>query len=71
MSFGLLDLTKDILTGTVDKVSTELAAERLAICNTCPDLSFLRACTHCGCFMDAKVKYTKASCPIGKWGSTK
>jgi hypothetical protein len=71
MSFGLIDLTKDLLKGEVEKVSSEKAAERLAICDACPDLSFLRACKHCGCFMDAKVKYTKATCPIGKWCASK
>lgn len=71
MTYGLLDLTKDILKGEVDKVSPDVAQARLDICNVCPDLSMLRACKHCGCFMDAKVKYTQASCPIGKWGPAK
>ena len=24
-------------------------------------------CTHCGCFMNVKVHYAVAECPIGKW----
>ena len=24
-------------------------------------------CTHCGCFMNVKVHYATAECPIGKW----
>ena len=71
MSYGLLDLTKDFLKNEVDKVDPDVAQARLDICNSCPDLSMLRACKHCGCFMDAKVKYSKASCPVGKWLATK
>jgi len=66
-SYGLMDLTKDIFKGTVDRASLEEASRRLNICNACPDLSMLRACKHCGCFMDAKVKFEKSTCPVGKW----
>lgn len=65
--YGLMDITKDILKMQVAWSPAEDAERRIAICNTCPDLSKLRACNHCGCFMDAKVKFEKSTCPIGKW----
>lgn len=71
MTYGLIDLTKDILKGEVDKVPVEVAHARLDICSTCPEFSMLRACKQCGCFMDAKVKYAQASCPLGKWHAAK
>jgi hypothetical protein len=46
-----------------------LGKERLAICNTCPELIKLTMqCKKCGCFMNLKTKLALASCPIGKWG---
>lgn len=71
MSYGLIDLTKDILKDDVNIASSETIQARIAICNACPDLSKLRACKHCGCFMDVKVRFSKSSCPIDKWFSAK
>ena len=71
MTYGLIDFVKDKVTGNVEYVEPEVAQARLDICNVCPDLSMLRACKHCGCFMDAKVKYARSECPIGKWGAAK
>lgn len=45
-----------------------LGKERLAICNTCPELIKLTMqCKKCGCFMNLKTKLEAATCPIGKW----
>jgi hypothetical protein len=55
---------------SVSLVSKERAEERLAICKACPKLIQLTGtCKKCGCFMAAKVKLAKASCPINKWQS--
>ena len=43
------------------------AAERLAICKSCPELKALNRCGKCGCFMDIKVRLYKSRCPIGLW----
>jgi primosomal protein N' len=48
-------------------VQPEQANQRIAICNTCDQLSGIRNCKQCGCFIDAKAKLQNASCPIGKW----
>lgn len=60
----------DFLDINADYVSKELAEERLSLCKACPELIPLTStCKKCGCFMVAKVKLSKASCPLGKWSS--
>ena len=48
-------------------IQSEIANQRISICNSCEHLSGVRNCKKCGCFVDAKVKLKKVSCPIGKW----
>ena len=49
-------------------VTVELRAERLAICNVCPEFNkSIRQCKQCGCFMDAKTALKPAKCPLEKW----
>ena len=55
----------------------ELAEQRCEICKQCPHLLYDEVnpdtnkkdgrCTHCGCFMNVKVHYAVAECPIDKW----
>ncbi len=46
----------------------ELGAARYAICKECPQLiKATKTCKECGCFMVAKTKLEKATCPLGKW----
>jgi siroheme synthase (precorrin-2 oxidase/ferrochelatase) len=48
--------------------TSEEAAERMAICQECPELRKpINQCRECGCLMDAKTKLSGASCPLGKW----
>ena len=44
----------------------EIIKARLDACSECP-LKKLNFCTSCGCFLPAKTKISKASCPEGKW----
>ena len=44
-----------------------LAKQRYDICNECPDLTILKFCGQCGCFMPLKVRIESTSCPIKKW----
>lgn len=49
-------------------VEGELSHTRILVCRECPSL--LKAtmqCKKCGCFMPAKVKLEKATCPLEKW----
>jgi hypothetical protein len=58
----------DLVNPTVEKASEEKANGRYEICKACPELiQATKQCKKCGCFMAAKVKLEKASCPVGKW----
>jgi hypothetical protein len=46
---------------------SELANQRIAICDSCEYLTGIRNCKKCGCFIDAKAKLKGASCPMDKW----
>ena len=59
-------------------ITTQKEAERRwEICKQCPELKYDQTnpdtgkrdgrCTHCGCFMNIKVHYAVAECPIDKW----
>ena len=49
-------------------VEEDISQERFSICKSCPELIKLTTqCKKCGCFMTAKTKLKKASCPLGKW----
>lgn len=51
-------------------VEKEKAFERLAICNTCPELiKATWTCKECGCFMKVKARLGFASCPLDKWSA--
>lgn len=66
--YSIFDVVKDVATGNVNLSSGDLASKRIAICEECPELKkTFKICGKCGCQMDAKVRFTKASCPIGKW----
>jgi hypothetical protein len=58
----------DVINPNVEKSSDELQEKRMAICSSCPELIKLtKQCKKCGCFMHAKTKIEKATCPLGKW----
>ena len=58
-------------------VPQRVAEERWRICKQCPQLLYDEVnpdtnkkdgrCPLCGCFMNVKVHYACAECPIGKW----
>jgi hypothetical protein len=57
----------DMINGS-ERATVEEADRRFAICQSCPELIKLTGqCKKCGCFMAAKTKLEKATCPIGKW----
>jgi hypothetical protein len=49
------------------KVSDGIAAERMAICEQCPELLPTKQCRQCGCIMPLKTKLEHATCPLNKW----
>ena len=49
------------------RAKKETVKDRWEYCKLCPYLTKMNKCQHCGCFMKAKIKFKKASCPIGIW----
>jgi hypothetical protein len=45
----------------------DLQQARMAICESCPELTTLNRCQQCGCFMTLKTRLIGAHCPLGKW----
>jgi len=68
---------KSWIKGSQVITSQEEAERRWEICKKCPHLLYDQVnpdtnkkdgrCTHCGCFMNVKVHYAVAECPIGEW----
>ena len=58
----------DLINPNSEFASEEEAGRRYSICKGCPELiKTTKQCKKCGCFMAAKTKLEKSSCPIGKW----
>jgi hypothetical protein len=58
----------DLINPATDWASEELSTKRFDICKACPELvQVSKQCKQCGCFMNAKTKLQKATCPLGKW----
>ena len=65
------------LRGSQTITSQEEAQRRWEICKQCPKLLYDETnpdtnkkdgrCIECGCFMNVKVHYAVAECPIGEW----
>ena len=68
---------KSWLKGSQVITPQDIAEKRWEICKQCPKLLYDQTnpdtgkkdgrCTHCGCFMNVKVHYAVAECPIDKW----
>lgn len=50
----------------IDDVSLEVLQTRRDTCQSC-DLNDFGRCMSCGCYLWAKTRLKKESCPIGKW----
>jgi hypothetical protein len=58
----------DLLNPNEGKTDKETHKERYSLCLTCPELiQATKTCKQCGCFMKAKTKLQRATCPLGKW----
>lgn len=40
---------------------------RMEICKQCPFMGDDKRCGKCGCFLPAKTRIKKSTCPIGRW----
>ena len=49
-------------------VPKNIEKERLDICNACEYyMEKYKRCKMCGCFMEAKTKFSTSECPDGRW----
>ena len=64
-----LGMAKSLVKSAADVVSGGLTdpEERMKICKTCPFMGDDKRCGKCGCFLPAKTRVKKSSCPIGRW----
>jgi hypothetical protein len=72
MAKGLLGSVTDILGGALQGegvlVEENVYLNRLNICKGCEFFRHEDArCSKCGCFMEAKTRFVKTTCPIQKW----
>ena len=72
MSYDLLDLAKDAITGNIEYAEQSKIIHRRELCLSCEFLQKsqfdkLGICGKCGCMMNQKTKFAKSSCIIGKW----
>lgn len=62
------DVVGGVIDGTDILVTEHVYTNRITTCHGC---EFFRKddkrCTKCGCFMEAKTRFAKTNCPIGKW----
>lgn len=56
-----------LLNPDTPEIDDEEYAERLAICEYCPNYQVTKQCSKCGCFMPAKAKLKYATCPERRW----
>lgn len=58
----------DLLKPDAEWVDASISEARYSICKECSFfIKLTKQCEKCGCFMFAKTKLEKATCPIGKW----
>ena len=64
ISKGLVGLAKAQF--GIGRSTDKLIAERKAICMSCPANDIGR-CDKCGCYLHAKIRIRKETCPIRRW----
>lgn len=68
MSYNIIDVAKDVLSGQLEYAGGAVELHRLDICRAC-DAKLAGVCTACGCIVATKVKLAKSECPMGLWGA--
>lgn len=66
MSYNIINVAKDLVTGKLAIADKETANRRSAVCDGC-EVRALGVCTACGCIIAAKVKLQESDCPLGLW----
>lgn len=64
---GTIDLLiAEQLEVEIDLAAPEVAASRIAICETCP-FRINHTCSKCGCFYKFRANLAHKTCPVGNW----
>jgi hypothetical protein len=62
------DVGQTIASGTNPILDEDFSQKRLDICNECNQFNVhSKRCYLCGCFMEHKVKFKDAECPMNMW----
>lgn len=66
---GPLDMARSLIKSAADLATggTTDPKARMDICSRCPFMGDDKRCGKCGCFLPAKTRVAKSSCPIGLW----
>ena len=66
---GPLAMAKSLVKSGVDLATGGVTdpTARMDICSTCPFKGDDNRCGKCGCFLPAKTRVKKSTCPIGRW----
>ena len=68
MSYNIVNAIVDFFTGKLELVSPQVNNERALLCDTCEVRNkTLNTCTICGCFLPAKRRLKKSTCPMELW----
>lgn len=68
MSYGIINVVKDLLTGKLTFVNKTTRQARKAICEPCEVRNTkTNTCTACGCWLPAKRTLADAACPMELW----
>ena len=67
-SYTIIDVLKDLVTGKLTFTTRSVKEDRQALCTVCEVRDEARnICTACGCWLPAKVRLAKSSCPMELW----
>lgn len=68
MSYNVKDLAIDAMKGQVEYAPEHVAVNRMTVCKGCEHFQkLMQVCLKCGCYLPGKTKFSKSSCPVGKW----
>jgi hypothetical protein len=69
LTVTIAEATAGVIAGDDLLVPELVANHRMQLCKSCSYHDAEAFCRSCGCITEAKVKLTKARCPIGLWSS--
>lgn len=68
MSYGIINVVKDLVTGKLRFAKPVVVHNRNVICDRCEvQNKETRVCTACGCYLPWKTRLSKSQCPMELW----